>query len=216
MAPLFVVSAIVSGTSLIAVISAALQKFTNFRVEPSTWQKLSGLMVISLAVDLFFLVCEYVTILWGAVPKEMIALKMLLPGGEFYFLSLIEWVGGGILPLILLVWPRTRRRVPTIVTSAGLILAGVYAFQIELTAVGMANPLIQLPPGMSLGTFTLGRPVFQLIGQYSPTWVEYAILLGLVAFATSVFVLGCRFAGIWRQNGDDTNDELGRGNPGLV
>jgi dimethyl sulfoxide reductase membrane subunit len=85
--------------------------------------------------------------------------------------------------------------VGAMVGSAALILTGVYAFQIELTTVGMANPLIQLAPGNSLGTYIPGQSVFQFVGQYAPTWVEYFIALGLVAFGAMLVTIGWRYLG---------------------
>jgi molybdopterin-containing oxidoreductase family membrane subunit len=192
MAPLFVVSAILSGTALIAVIAGVLQRYADFKLHPSTWQKLGGLMAISLAIDLFFLFSEYVTILWAGVPREMIALKMILPGGSQSLLFWLEWVLGGVVPFVLLVSPRTRFHVSALVASGVLILVGVYAFQIELATVGMANPLIQMAPGTSLGTYTAGTSIFQLTGHYSPTWVEYSILLGLLSVFSLLLALGYR------------------------
>lgn len=196
MAPLFVVSAILSGTALIAIVAALLQKFAAAEIPESTWRKLGGLMAISLAIDLFFLFSEYLTVLWGGVPSEMAALKMILPGGPFAWLFWLEWVIGGIVPFVLLVTPKTRQRLGALVASAVLILAGVYAFQIELSTVGLANPLIQLAPGTSLGTYAPGQSVFQFTGEYAPTWVEYAIILGLVAFGAMLVTLGYRYLGL--------------------
>jgi molybdopterin-containing oxidoreductase family membrane subunit len=192
MAPLFVVSAVLSGTALIAIIAAVFQKFEILKLEQETWDKLSGLMVISLAIDLFFIFCEYITVLWAGVPKETIALKMILPGGPYAALFWLEWVIGGIVPFVMLVTPGIRRRTGAVVTSAILILAGVYAYQIELTTVGMANPLIQLAPGTSLGTYTAGQSVFQMVGRYSPTWVEYSIVIGVLALGTLLVAGGYR------------------------
>lgn len=193
MAPLFVVSAILSGTALIAIIAGFLQKSAGLKLQESTWHKLSGLMAITLALDLFFVFCEYLTVLWTNVPSEMVTLRMILPGGQFAVLFWLESVIGGLVPFLLLVVPRARQRVDAIVTGAVLILAGVFAFQIELISVGMANPLIQLAPGVSLGTYMPGRSVFQLVGQYSPTWVEYFIILGLIAFGAMLLTVGYRY-----------------------
>lgn len=196
MAPLFVVSAILSGAALISIIAAVLQKFAGAKLSEATWRKLGGVMAVTLAIDLFFLFSDYLTVLWGGVPAEMAALKMILPGGTFAWLFWLEWVIGGIVPFLLLVMPRTRQRIGALVSGAVLILAGVYAYQIELSTVGLANPLVQLAPGTSLGTFSPGKPVFQFVGEYAPTWVEYAIILGLVAFGAMLVTLGYKYLGL--------------------
>lgn len=195
MAPLFVVSAILSGTALISVIAWFLQKFAGAELQDSTWLKLGGLMAVSLAIDLFFVFSEYLTVAWAGVPSEMATLKMILPGGQFAVLFWLEWVIGGIAPFLLLVVPQTRLRIDLVATASLLILVGVYAFQIELTTAGMANPLIPLAPGISVGTLTPGAPVFQLVGHYVPTWVEYLIVLGLVALGAILITIGIRHLG---------------------
>lgn len=193
MAPLFVVSAILSGTALITIIVAALGRTANLDIASTTWRKLSGLIAISLALDLFFIFSEYLTVLWAGVPNEVATLRMVLPGGEFAILFWLEWVLGGVIPFLLLVLPRTRANVKSIVISAALVLVGVYSFQLELISVGMANPLIQLAPGNSLGTYEPGVSVFQFRGQYTPTSVEYLIILGLFALGAMLLMLGHRF-----------------------
>ena len=195
MAPLFVISAIVSGTSLLAIVTWLLQKLQGVKVQCETWRKLSGLMAISLAIELFFLFSEYLTMLWANVPDEVATLRMLLPGGKFAALFWIEWVLGGALPLVLLFAPKTRQQIRFVVTSAGLIMVGVFAFQFELTTVGLARPLIELAPGNSLGTYKPRESVFQQVGQYSPTWVEYLIVLGLLAAGSAAVTLGYRHLG---------------------
>lgn len=193
MAPLFVVSAILSGSALMILVMRILEKFFLLQVGEKTWQKLRVVLTISLILDLYFVFSEYMTILWGQVPSENKALQAILPGGPYQLLFWLEWLVGGLIPFLLLVWPRMRRSTSLAALASILILVGVYAYQIQLVVVGMANPLIQLPPGISLGTFTSGMDVFQLTGQYSPTWVEYLIILGLFAFIAGVISLGYYF-----------------------
>jgi hypothetical protein len=44
------------------------------------------------------------------------------------------------------------------------------------------KPILSFAPGVSLGSSGSGVHSFQLTGSYHPTWVEYAIVLGLAAF----------------------------------
>jgi dimethyl sulfoxide reductase membrane subunit len=193
MAPLFVVSAILSGTALVTMILWILERFGSVRLGQNTWRNLSVLLASSLAIDLFFTFCDYLTVLWGRVPKDMQALHMLLPGGRFQTLFWLEWVVGGLIPFLMLVIPAVKRRVGLMAIGSLLILCGVYSFQTELVTVGMANPLVQLPPGISLGTFSQGASSFQLTGSYSPTWVEYLIVLGLAAVSALFITLGYKY-----------------------
>ncbi len=208
MAPLFVVSAIVSGTALVTFIVWILQKIRAVTVGEGCWHKLSVLMATSLAIDLFFTFCDYLTILWDGVPKDLQVLDSILPGGRFEPLFWMEWVVGGLIPFIILVIPKLRKSINLVTTAALCILCGVYSFQIELVTAGMANPLVQLPPGISLGTFAPGSSSFQFVGTYVPTWVEFVIVIGLLALMALLITLGYRYLNMKRSMTDNGVESL--------
>jgi dimethyl sulfoxide reductase membrane subunit len=190
MAPLFVNSAILSGTALITLIVLILQRVDGLAVAEATWRKLGRLMAVTLAIDLYFLASKYVTILWGGVPRELDALTTVLPGGGMQLSFWLVWGLCGLVPFIILVTPRLLEKAGALTWSALLILAGVYASQYEMITVGFKKPLLQFAPGVSLGTFQPGNQVFQVIGQYQPTWVEYTIILGFFALVAMLITVG--------------------------
>ncbi|HJX47062.1 MAG TPA: NrfD/PsrC family molybdoenzyme membrane anchor subunit [Gaiellaceae bacterium] len=193
MAPLFVTSAILSGTALIALVALVAQRFDRFQLPRETWTALAGLMATALAVDLFLVGSDYVTILWGNVPRERAALDLILPGGSWQWLFWLEWVVGGLVPFVLFVTPRFRIRPGLLALSSLLVLVGVYAFRIELVVGGMIKPLLQLPPGNATGSYRLGQTSFQFQGIYHPTWVEYGIVAALAAFLALMITIGYRW-----------------------
>lgn len=193
MAPLFVVSAILSGTALVALVALAAQRFDRFRLPEETLRALCGLMATAVAVDLFLVGSDYVTILWGNVPRERAALDLVLPGGSWQSLFWLEWVVGGLVPFVLLVVPRLRVRPAVVALASVLVLVGVYAFRMELVVGGMLRPLLHLAPGNALGQYRDGQVSFQFDGAYHPTWVEYSIVLGLFAFLALLIALGYRY-----------------------
>jgi Ni/Fe-hydrogenase subunit HybB-like protein len=71
-----------------------------------------------------------------------------------------------------------------------LVIVGVYAFRVELVVIGFVNPLTQYPPGNAVGTYNAQTTSFQLIGRYHPTWVEYGIIVGLVALFAAIVTIG--------------------------
>jgi Ni/Fe-hydrogenase subunit HybB-like protein len=68
----------------------------------------------------------------------------------------------------------------------------VYAFRIELVVIGFVNHLTQFPPGNAVGTYNAQTTSFQFIGRYHPTWVEYGIIVGLVALFAAIVTIGYR------------------------
>jgi len=193
MAPLFVTSAILSGTALVALAALAAHRFDRIDVPEATWTALAALMATTIAVDLFLVASDYITILWGNVPRERAALDTILPGGSWQALFWLEWVVGGLVPFVLLVVPSLRRRLGLLGLASVLVLVGVYAFRIELVVGGMLRPLVHLAPGNALGSYHLGVASFQFNGVYHPTWVEYAIVIGLFAFLSLLIMVGYRW-----------------------
>ncbi|HXP21608.1 MAG TPA: NrfD/PsrC family molybdoenzyme membrane anchor subunit [Streptosporangiaceae bacterium] len=192
MAPLFVVSAILSGTGLVTLLALAAQRWGGFALSAPTRRWLRGFIAIALIVDLFFVGCEYVTVLWGNVPADRSALDLVLPGGAYAWTFWAEWMLGGVVPLAFLLAPRLRRVPGSLGLAAFLAIAGVYAFRIELVVIGFINPLTQFPPGNAIGTYNPATSSFELVGRYSPTWVEYSIILGLFALFGAIMTVGYR------------------------
>jgi molybdopterin-containing oxidoreductase family membrane subunit len=193
LAPLFVTSAILSGTALIALVALAAQRFDRLHLPDETWSALRKLLAATIAVELFLVGADYLTILWGNVPRDKAALDMILPGGSWQWVFWLEWVVGGLVPFLLLVVPRWRHRPGLFALASVLVLVGVYAFRIELVVGGLLKPILSFAPGVSLGSSGAGVTPFQLTGTYHPTWVEYAIVLGLVAFLALLLTLGYRW-----------------------
>ena len=193
MAPLFVTSAILSGTALVALVALAAYRFDRLHVPDETWRAVCGLMATAIAVDLFLVGSDYVTLLWGNVPRERAALNLILPGGSWQWLFWLEWVAGGLVPFVLLVVPRFRSRLSLVAVSSVLVLVGVYAFRIELVVGGMIKPLLHMPPGIAIGTYKITQTSFQFTGMYHPTWVEYSIVVGLTALLALLITLGYRW-----------------------
>jgi molybdopterin-containing oxidoreductase family membrane subunit len=189
---MFVTSAILSGSALVALVALAARHFDRLDLPEQTWSALSKLIAATIAVDLFLVAADYITILWGNVPRERAALNMILPGGSWQWVFWLEWIVGGAIPIALLVAPRWRGRVGPMALASVLVLIGVYAFRIELVVGGLLKPLLGLPPGVALGSSKFGTS-FQLTGIYHPTWVEYGIVAGLLAFLALLITLGYRW-----------------------
>ena len=80
-----------------------------------------------------------------------------------------------------------------LVAAAALVLVGVYAFRIELVVGGLLKPILSVAPGVPIGSYHSGVTSFQLTGTYHPTWVEYAIVVGVMAFLALLITLGYRW-----------------------
>jgi molybdopterin-containing oxidoreductase family membrane subunit len=192
MAPLFVVSATLSGTALVTLLALVAARFDHAAIPTATWRLLRGLLAVALAIDLFLVGSDYMTILWGNVPQDRASLDLILPGGNWSWLFWVEWLVGGAVPFLLLVIPRLQRTPGSLFAAAALVMVGVFAFRIDLIVGGFINPLVSYTPGIALGTYTSTAASFQLQGSYQPTWVEYGIVVGLVALFAVLVTTGYR------------------------
>jgi len=192
MAPLFVVSAILSGTALVALLALAAHHWGGFELADGTRKWLRGFIVVALFIDLFFVASDYITVAWGNLPGGVDAMKLVWPNGPYSWTFWLEWVIGGLIPLLLLLVPALRKMRGSLGIAAALVLVGVFAFRIELIVVGLVNPVVQYGPGNPIGTFNDGQPSFQYAGTYWPTWVEYAIVLSLCALFLAIVIVGYR------------------------
>lgn len=192
MAPLFVVSAILSGCALVTLIALAAERWGHFPLPADTKEWLRRFIVTTLLVDLFMVLCDYVTIFWGNVPASRSELNLVLPGGAWSWVFWGEWLVGGLIPVLLLTVPRLRQVKGSLGLAMSLILVGVYCFRIELVVVGFVNPLLQLAPGIAVGTYNPASASFELVGRYCPTWVEVSIVLGLISMCLTIITVGYR------------------------
>jgi dimethyl sulfoxide reductase membrane subunit len=193
LAPMFVTSAILSGTALITVVALAARRFDRLQLPDETWSAVRKLLATTLVIDLFLVGADYLTIVWGNVPRDRAALNMILPGGSWQWVFWLEWIVGGVVPFLLLVMPRFQRRYGVLGLASALVLVGVYAFRIELVVGGLLKPILSFAPGVSLGSSQLPTGSFELTGTYHPTWVEYAIVIGLMAFLCLLLTVGYRW-----------------------
>jgi molybdopterin-containing oxidoreductase family membrane subunit len=190
MAPLFVVSAVLSGTALVTLLALCAERYGKIELAEDTRRWLRGFITVSLIIDLFFVGCDYITVLWGNVPADRSALNLVLPGGPWAWLFWVEWIVGGVVPLAFLVVPRLKKLPGALGLASILVIVGVYAFRIELVVLGFINPLTQYPPGNAVGTYNPQTSSFQLVGRYHPTWIEYGIVIGLVALFAALVTIG--------------------------
>ena len=169
MAPLFVVSAILSGTALVTLLALAAERFGRRRAAGETRGGGSAASSPSaLSSTCSSSAADYITVLWGNVPADRSALNLVLPGGPWSWLFWVEWIVGGVVPLAFLLVPALKKMPGSLGVAALLAIVGVFAFRIELVVIGFINPLTQFPPGNAVGTYNPTTTSFQLVGRYSP------------------------------------------------
>jgi molybdopterin-containing oxidoreductase family membrane subunit len=197
MAPIFLASALDSGLALLIIVLLALDRYTDFNLDKKLLPKMATLLAVFVAVDLFLFFMELLTVYWPAGETEVLYLNALLNGpysGFFWYEVLI----GGLLPFAILAIPRLRSSAPAVVVSSALIVTGILAKRVNLLMPGFYYPNIDYGPGITIGTIPPGATVpypthvFALLGTYFPTWVEIAIVVGVIALGALIITIGSK------------------------
>jgi molybdopterin-containing oxidoreductase family membrane subunit len=188
LAPLFISSALVSGTALVLLVTWVTARTTSWRPPRTIYADLARLLVWFVAVDLFLLATELITAWTSQTEYHLAPLEMLFTGR----LAPLFWsqlVLGVAVPLTVYATPQLRQRTPLVVAAAVLSILGVFAKRVNILMPGMYDPQIALAPGIPLGRPGQG---FAVDALYVPTWVEYGVMVGLFAFLALLITLGVR------------------------
>ncbi len=227
MAPWFVVSAIVSGIGLVVVVLLVLERMGRLSIGDAAHRWLTGFLATAIAVEVFFIAVEIITISASRVPGDWSALKQLMVGSYGW----IFWceIGTLLLGLALIVTPRGRADKRWSAAAAVAVIVSTMLMRGQLMVGGLRYPNLGYAPGISLGTgsqLTTGGSVasgvqpflptnssFVQIAHYNPTWVEWSIVIGFCALWGLLVMAGLRFLPMLPSPGaaDNPNFDL---NPG--
>jgi dimethyl sulfoxide reductase membrane subunit len=190
LAPMFISSALVSGTALVLLTAWVVERTTEFRVGASIYDGLRRLLLWFIAADGFLLFTEVITNYISGDVHHRQQLDIVLTGR----LAPVFWSEvtlGLAFPALILLWTRTARRPPWLAVAAVLLMLGVLAKRINILFAASFEPLVGLAPGIPGGR--PGQP-FRPDEVYIPRWVEFGVLLGMTAFFLSIVTAGVRLA----------------------
>lgn len=142
MPPIFLVSAMVSGLAMMILVviikDYILQRGKEH--DPTLLYDLRTYLVASIVLDLILIGID-LTVLLTSHTEAYLAALMLLKG-EFRGLFLgVEVLLGGIIPLILLLLPLTKRWVPGLAIASVLVMIGILAMRYIMVVGGLSIPL---------------------------------------------------------------------------
>ncbi len=201
LAPWFITSALVSGLGLMLVIMLLLRRAHAYEVPNETVTWLGGLLAAFIVADFFLLGAELLTRGWSEEPDGLNAVKVLVTGKYAW----VFWseVCLGVAAFVLM-FVRRLRKVPSVVgTAAGLAVVSIFFKRLGLILVGFYQPIVGYEPGVPLGKIDFGSAtplltgaptsaVFEATGTYTPTWVEYSAIAGLLALGALLVIWGVR------------------------
>ena len=173
--PEFVVLAGVSGVGLLIVIGAVARRMLNLREQLplQTFAWLANFLWVLLVVYGYLMVVEVLTAVYEPGHHEERVISALLSGNYAW----LYWI-----TVAMLVVPLLALFVQTMAGRYSLPLMVTAGVLVNLAAMGKRY-LIVVP------SQTHGRLLPYEVGTYAPTWVEYSVIVGLVALGGLAMVV---------------------------
>jgi molybdopterin-containing oxidoreductase family membrane subunit len=173
LAPRFLASAFAGGPALLILLCLIIKRVTKFDAGQEAIQKLVTIVVYAALINVFFVLLEFFTAYYSNIPGHMHTLDYLFFGlhGQG---QLVPWMRVstlfGIISIIMLLVPATRKREDTLAIACILLFISLW---------------IDKGIGLVIGGF-VPSPLEE-ITAYHPSFQEIMITLGV--WATGFFIL---------------------------
>ncbi len=206
LAPDFIAVAVAAGTGVVLI--AAVLAFGVAPRYAAAYRAMGAIIFGAVAVHLFFMFNDFFIHAWARTEAASELLHQTWgehPLGHGF--EVLAPLAAGVLLLIAPV----RRTAAGLLGSAGLLLAGVLVHRFLIMPAAMnAVPLTIEPLGqpgttwsvpIASGRYLPGDAVFGTSWQYFPTWVEWSIFAGSLAFVVLLVIAGVRTLPVVRREG---------------
>jgi len=175
LAPRFLASAFASGPSLLILLALLVRRFGRFDPGREAVQALATIVTYAMAINLFFVLVEVFTALYGGMPHHVEPFAYLFTGLERHAaLTPWTWVGTALTIgcTVLLLVPALRRRESMLALLCGGVIAALW---IEKGLSLVVTGFIPSPLGH--------------VTEYTPTAPELMITLGVYAVGGMMLTL---------------------------
>ncbi|MDD5686534.1 MAG: polysulfide reductase NrfD [Elusimicrobia bacterium] len=169
LAPLFIISALVSGLGLIVLALIFSRTILGFNIEDDIIISLGKYLKFLLPLLFYFLFSEIITGLYAQVPEHLVIIKELLTG-KFAKIFWLDIGVGIVLPFILIISPLGKAVFGVGIVSLMCFL-GVFAERTNIILPSFYHTFL---------------PYF---AAYSPTWVEWSLIAGTYALGIFLFII---------------------------
>ena len=204
MGPMFIVFSLSYGLAVFLLVLLAASHWSHRPLGPELQARLVRLLAIFVATAAYFVLVYHLTNLYFA--KQGGLERFLLLEGGLY--TSLFWFGqmllGSLLPLVLLLHPRSSGSRKMIVLAALLVIVGGMA-QMYVTIIGsQAYPLVLFPGYQVSSSFGDG-----VVNAYAPSLPEWLLGLGGFAMVGVIVVLALKLLGFLPDRMDDQPEEAG-------
>ena len=168
---IFVVSAMVSGTALLAVIHYAQSRGSGQRPDAGLMKNLAKVLAGVLCVDLGLMFYEFVVPLLAFQTHDGDVIRVITLGPMWWSFWIIQLLVGMIIPVVVLLTPRLRARAGVVAAAAAMVVVGIVAVRFNIVVPALIPPVIEGLPS----------------GQYVPSLVEWVLSFGLIAGGAAAY-----------------------------
>lgn len=146
----FLVSAMVSGTALLIILSIIKETVLKnsrlinrffMKVEKDVIWELGRLLAVFIAVDLFVAFSD-VVLLYASTPENAMVAKVLLEGPFRNMFLFMEISLGMVVPFIILMIPSLNKSYSVLMVTSVLVLIGIWAMRYVTVVAGQYVPLM--------------------------------------------------------------------------
>jgi Ni/Fe-hydrogenase subunit HybB-like protein len=182
-AVLFILSAIVAGTSLTVFVSMLAARLTpRAKVDDKLLQGLCIFIGWALVGYLYMRAWDTFAMSYGYQPGRTEGLHLLTNGPLSFNFWFMELLLGALVPIIILLNPRTRAMPAVRMVALALVAVGVITYRWDTNISGLMVILSYLP-GEAAVFYT----------NYRPAPIEIAAGLGLIGYALTMITIGVRY-----------------------
>jgi protein NrfD len=180
----FIVSALASGGALLTLLTASFSPLSHER-KVELLGSLGKLTIGVLLLDTLLLFSDLLTSNYGGIPAETRSWHLTLFGPYWWIFWVVQLGLGVLLPVLLVAFPATRRRVGWMGLAGFLVLLGVFGMRLNLVIPPQITPAFK----MSIGAYHDARYAL----GYFPSLNEWLVGLGAFSLGGWMLVLVLRF-----------------------
>jgi molybdopterin-containing oxidoreductase family membrane subunit len=179
--PYFVAGAFVAGSGAVVIVMYVLRKTYKLEnyITDHHFDLMGKILVMLCLLYLYFNINEYLMPTYKSTEEEAEHLLSLFTG-EYAWLFWTAIIGGLVLPVVVLLFPKGRKPLPIFIVSLAVVLGAWWK-----------RYIIVIP--------TLSHPFLPIQGvpeswhHYQPTWMEWSITLATLALALLIITFLVRF-----------------------
>ena len=183
MAVLFIVSAMAAGPSLTVFASKLSARLTSrATVDREALDQIAHFVGWVLVAYLYLRFWDAFSMIYTYEPGRTEGLNLLTQGTLSFNFWFGEIILGIIVPIIILLNGRLRRKQPLQMLALLFVIGGLVAYRWDTNMVGQMVVFSNLPQGL-----------IPLYTKYSPALIEIVVGMGVIAYAMFAFTLGVRY-----------------------